>query len=120
MLIREGLPLIFCSAGVRRWQILLQKSQKAQRLIFRQTTKQATIANQQGFKRANRMACSLGLGDVVPHIIIRSLHLRVGKFESHPAKKLLQQYRHEPDMPQWSLHVRYEGKSGLRLTWSTG
>jgi hypothetical protein len=28
------------------WQILLQKSQKAQRLIFRQRTKQATIADQ--------------------------------------------------------------------------
>src|ERR1700686_4669243 len=32
--------------NVRSWQILLQKSQKAQRLIFRQRTKQATIADQ--------------------------------------------------------------------------
>jgi len=29
---------------------------------------------------------SLALGDVVPHIIIQSLRLRVGKFESHLAK----------------------------------
>jgi hypothetical protein len=29
---------------------------------------------------------SLVLGDVVPHIIIQSLHLRVGEFESHLAK----------------------------------
>jgi hypothetical protein len=33
-------------AIVRFWQILLQKSQKAQRLIFRQRMKQATIADQ--------------------------------------------------------------------------
>src|ERR1700694_653697 len=33
-------------SDVREWQILLQKSQKAQRLISRQTTKQATIADQ--------------------------------------------------------------------------
>jgi hypothetical protein len=26
---------------------------------------------------------SLALGDVVPHITIQSLHLRVGEFESH-------------------------------------
>jgi hypothetical protein len=32
------------------------------------------------------------LGDVVPRIIIQSLHLRVGEFESHLAKRLLQQY----------------------------
>jgi hypothetical protein len=30
---------------------------------------------------------------VVPHITIQSLHLRVGEFESHLAKRLLQQYR---------------------------
>jgi len=34
----------------------------------------------------------LALGDVVPHIIIQSLHLRGGEFESHLAKRLLQQY----------------------------
>jgi hypothetical protein len=33
-------------ANVRFAPILLQKSQKAQRLIFRQRTKQATIADQ--------------------------------------------------------------------------
>jgi hypothetical protein len=31
---------------IRLWQILLQKSQKAQRLISRQRTKQAKIADQ--------------------------------------------------------------------------
>jgi hypothetical protein len=34
---------------------------------------------------------SFALGDVVPHIIIQSLHLRVGEFESHLAKRVLQQ-----------------------------
>jgi hypothetical protein len=38
--------LIFRLIDFRCWQILLQKSQKAQRLIFRQRTKQATIADQ--------------------------------------------------------------------------
>jgi hypothetical protein len=32
------------------------------------------------------------LSDVVPRIIIQLLHLRVGEFESHLAKRLLQQY----------------------------
>jgi hypothetical protein len=34
---------------------------------------------------------SFALGDVVPHIIIRSLHLRVREFEGRFAKRLLQQ-----------------------------
>ena len=38
------------------------------------------------------------LSDAVPRIIIQSLHLRVGEFESHLAKRLLQQYRHIADM----------------------
>ena len=41
---------------------------------------------------------SLALGDVVPHIIIQSLHLRGGEFESHLAKRLLQQYLPNPDI----------------------
>jgi hypothetical protein len=43
---------------------------------------------------------SLALGDVVPHIIIQSLHLRVREFESHLAKRLLQQYPPAMDMGQ--------------------
>jgi hypothetical protein len=38
--------LVDPSSNFRFWQILLQKSQGARRLIYRQTTKQATIANQ--------------------------------------------------------------------------
>jgi hypothetical protein len=49
---------------------------------------------------------SLALGDVVPHITIQSLHLRVGEFESHLAKRLLQQYRHFSDMAFVLDHVR--------------
>jgi hypothetical protein len=37
---------------------------------------------------------SLGLGDMIPHIIIRSLHLQVGEFGRCLAKRILQQYRH--------------------------
>jgi hypothetical protein len=42
------------------WQMLLQKSQKAQRLIFRQRTKKAAIANQWGSKRSTRIAGEFG------------------------------------------------------------
>jgi hypothetical protein len=42
------------------WQIVLQKSQKAVRLIFRQRTKQATIADQGSLKPVTEIACELG------------------------------------------------------------
>jgi hypothetical protein len=58
---------------------------------------------------------SLALGDVVPHITIQSLHLRVGEFESHLAKRLLQQYRHEADIPKYLGNVRYWVNSGKHL-----
>ena len=54
---------------------------------------------------------SLALGDVVPHITIQSLHLWDGEFESHPAKRLLQQYRHFSDMAQ--RQPRSPDKQGL-------
>jgi hypothetical protein len=38
---------------------------------------------------------SLALDDVIPHIIIQSLHLRVREPQSHLAKRLLQQYQGE-------------------------
>ena len=41
---------------------------------------------------------SLALGDVVPRVIIQSLHVRAGEFESHLPKRLLQQYLPEGDM----------------------
>src|ERR1700722_16233812 len=45
---------------VRFAPILLQKSQKARRLISRQRTKQAAIADQWGSKRATRIVCEFG------------------------------------------------------------
>jgi len=39
------------------WQILLQKSQNAVRLIFGQTTKQAANADRCSLKRATEVAC---------------------------------------------------------------
>jgi hypothetical protein len=36
---------------------------------------------------------SLARCDAVPHVVIQSSHLRLGEFESHAAKRLLQQYR---------------------------
>jgi hypothetical protein len=94
------------TSNERFWQILLQKSQKAQRLISHQRTKQAKIADQKGFKRATRIAREFRASRRGPHIIIQSLHLRVKVSESHLAKRLLQQYRHEADMPSQSPHFR--------------
>jgi hypothetical protein len=37
---------------------------------------------------------SLAHGDVVPHAVIQSPRLRLGEFETHAAKRLLQQYLH--------------------------
>jgi hypothetical protein len=41
---------------------------------------------------------SLARCDVVPHVVIQSSHLRLGEFESHAAKRLLQQYRPAADV----------------------
>jgi hypothetical protein len=35
---------------------------------------------------------SLACGDVVPHIVVQSPRPRLGEFETHPAKRLLQHY----------------------------
>jgi hypothetical protein len=44
----------------RYWRILLQKFQKARRLIFCQRTKQATIAHQCRLKPVIGIACEFG------------------------------------------------------------
>jgi hypothetical protein len=59
--------------------------------------------------------------DVVPHIIIRSPRLRSGKIVFGDAKRLLQHYRHETDMPTALRNVRYwvnSGKHMLALSFS--
>jgi hypothetical protein len=48
------------SRRVRKVPIVLQKSQKALRLIFRQRTKQATIADQCSLKPIPGIACAFG------------------------------------------------------------
>jgi hypothetical protein len=88
---------------VRSWPILLQKSQKARRLISRQRTKQATIADQRASNALPESSVSLALGDVAPHIIIQLLRLRVQEFESHLAKRLLQ--RSPPHLKTTIFHI---------------
>ncbi|WP_210165385.1 hypothetical protein, partial [Bradyrhizobium sp. URHD0069] len=44
------------------WQILLQKSRNAERLIFRERTKQAAIADRCSLKRAAEVACEFVAG----------------------------------------------------------
>src|SRR5258705_5695206 len=43
--------------------------------------------------------------DVVPHVIIQSSHVRLGEFESHAAKRLLQQYLPEAVVVHTSVLV---------------
>src|SRR3977135_3098184 len=50
------------ASDVRYWQILLQKSQNAERLIFRERTKQAAIADRCSLKRAAEVACEFVAG----------------------------------------------------------
>jgi hypothetical protein len=59
----------------RFWQILLQKSQKAPRLIFRQRTKQATIADQCSLKPVIGVVRKFGARRRGPPRIIRSSRL---------------------------------------------
>jgi len=69
---------------VRKVPIVLQKSQNALRLVFRQKTKQATIADRCVLKRATDEFIAI---DVVPHMIIRSPRLEAGKFVFWRRKK---------------------------------
>jgi len=50
------------SLAFRLWRIVLQKSQNAVRLIFRQTTKQAAIVDRCSLKRAAEVACEFVAG----------------------------------------------------------
>jgi hypothetical protein len=57
---------------------------------------------------------SFAPGDVVPHVVIQSLHLRVVEFESHLAKRLLQQHRHFSDLWRCPTCVQSALKCGHR------
>src|SRR5216683_420805 len=81
--------------------IVLQNSQNAERLIFREKTKQATIADQCASNPLPESPVSLTHGGVVPHIIIRSSRLRLGEFESHAAKRLLQHYLPKANLAEY-------------------
>ena len=52
---------------------------------------------------------SLAPGGVVPHIIIRSPRLRLGEFEAHVLKRLLQHDLHEPEVDPAAPDVCYQG-----------
>jgi hypothetical protein len=81
---------------------VLQKSQKAPQLIFRQSTNAAS-------NPLPESPVSLARGGVVPHIIIRSPRLRLGEFEAHVLKRLLQHDLHEPEVDPAAPDVCYQG-----------
>ena len=60
---------------------------------------------------------SLALGDVVPRVIIQSLHVRVGEFKSHLAKRFLQQYRHEMDQADRPYAFFLRTKAACLQSW---
>jgi hypothetical protein len=72
---------------------VLQNSQNAVRLIFREKTKQATIADRCALKRANEVAGRFIANWRSPPLIIQSLRLWAGKIVFVDAKSLLQHYR---------------------------
>jgi hypothetical protein len=89
------------------WQILLQKSQNAVRLIFGQTTKQAANADRCSLKRATEVACEFVAECGGPHINSQSARLQPGKFVIGETKRLLQHYRHEPELRLRLPHLCY-------------
>jgi hypothetical protein len=77
--------------------ILLQKSQKALRRISAKGRNNRQSRINAASNPLPESPVSLSHGGVVPHIIIQSLRLRLGEFESHAAKRLLQQNLPEAD-----------------------
>src|SRR3984893_9233993 len=61
-----------------------------------------------------RSHVSLSSGDEVPHILTRNSRPRSGEFLITSAKRLFQQHRHNSDLSQCRLSVRYPVLSGLR------
>jgi hypothetical protein len=107
-------------------QILLQKSQMAQRPFSRRKTKnrQSTVDRVSNLIPESLMR--LARRGVVPHVVIQSSHRRLEEFESHAAKRLLQQNLHfsevsglvdDVGLPKHSRHrngeTRPAGNDGL-------
>jgi hypothetical protein len=96
--------------------IVLQNSQNADRLIFREKTKQATIADQCASNPLPESPVSLTHGGVVPHIIIRSSRLRLGEFESHAAKDFCNTICQKQSRISRSLELRDEPLEAAAVT----
>jgi len=79
---------------VARWQILLQKPQNAERLIFREGTKQAAIANRCILKRAAEVACEFVAECSSPPHQYSIAAPTARKTSDRWRKKTLQQNRH--------------------------
>ena len=58
---------------------------------------------------------SLSPGDEVPHIFTRKSRVQPGEFLITSAKRLLQQYRHEADVPARGDDVCSWGKTGRHM-----
>jgi hypothetical protein len=89
------------------WQILLQKSQIAERQFSRQKTRQDVIADNMASGLLPKSPVSSSLCDEVPHIFIQKSHLEPREFLISSAKRLLQHNRHLADNPTASVFVRY-------------
>ena len=69
-----------------------------------------------------RSPVSLSSGAEVPHIFTRKSRLQPGEFLITSAKRLLQQYRHKPDIPGCLLFVRFRVDCAAKLdcSWRSG
>jgi hypothetical protein len=83
---QQGSAWVFRSAANG---IVLQKSQKALRLFFAKGRNK----RQSPINAASESPASFARGGAVPHTITRSSGLRLGEFESHAAKRVLQHYQ---------------------------
>jgi hypothetical protein len=83
------------NCDVRFVPIVLQKSQKTQRHIFRQGRDKQKFPINASSNPLPESPVSLSHGRVVPHVIIRSSHLWLGEFESHAAKDFCNTIRQE-------------------------
>jgi hypothetical protein len=91
--------------------IVLQNSQSAVRLIFRQNTKKRQSPIDVSSSAPPKSLVSSSPIDVVPRMTIRSTRLRPGEFFIGGAKRLLQQYLPLAEASRLCTHQECLGKT---------
>jgi hypothetical protein len=84
----------------------LQKTKVAAPEIFRENKKRGTIADSYTFNRV-----ALSREDLCRHVFTPKARLQPAEFLITCAKRLLQQYRHEADLPRCPTEIRFGVRS---------